>query len=290
MIYERRYHIHEVSDYINWLYFFHAWSLPVSMAAIVDVHQCPACKEEWVERFPEDRRQQASDAVQLYTDALAQLREWDKAGLQTHFRLNLQPAYSDGDDIILPELGERLPMLRQQTGQGPYLSLADFVSPERDTIGLFASTADSRMEATHPDDAYRHMLSQTLADRLAEATAEAGHEYTRHIWWGYASRECLPVRQLLECHYQGIRPAVGYPCLPDQSLNFQLGRLLDFKSMGIQLTEHAAMLPHASTTGLMIAHPQARYFTVGPIGEDQLAAYARRRGIAEEEVRTFLGM
>ena len=89
-------------------------------------------------------------------------------------------------------------------------------------------------------------------------------------------------------HYQGKRPAVGYPSLPDQSLNFVLADLLDFSSLGISITENGAMIPHASTTGLMVSHPQCRHFRVGSIGEDQLADYAERRGIAPDVLRKFI--
>ena len=132
------------------------------------------------------------------------------------------------------------------------------------------------------------MMMQLLADRLAEATAERLHREVRRTYWGYAPDEHLTMRELHAEHFQGIRPAVGYPSLPDTSLNFVLDELLDMKQIGIRMTESGAMKPHASVSGLMLAHPQARYFTLGKIGEDQLVDYARRRGLPVEAVRKFL--
>ena len=132
------------------------------------------------------------------------------------------------------------------------------------------------------------MLAQTLADRLAEATAERLHEQVRKEFWGYAPEEQLSIPEMLSERFQGIRPAVGYPSLPDTSLNFIIDRLLDMQGIGIRLTEHGAMRPHASVSGLMISHPQARYFNLGKIGDDQLADYADRRGIPVEMMRKFL--
>ncbi len=131
------------------------------------------------------------------------------------------------------------------------------------------------------------MLSQTLCDRLAEATTELMHLQVRRTYWGYASNEDLPIEDLLVGKYQGIRPAIGYPSLPDTSVNFLLDSLLHMARIGISLTETGMMRPHASVSGL-IAHPMARYFELGPIGEDQLRDYARRRGLPEKTVRRFL--
>jgi cobalamin-dependent methionine synthase I len=132
------------------------------------------------------------------------------------------------------------------------------------------------------------MLVQLLADRLAEATAERMHEEVRKHYWGYAKDECLSIPEMQQEHFQGIRPAVGYPSMPDTSLNFILDRLLDFRQIGIRLTESGAMKPHASVSGLMFSHPQARYFSIGKIGEDQLRDYARRCGLPIEVCRRFL--
>ena len=132
-------------------------------------------------------------------------------------------------------------------------------------------------------------MVQTLADRLAEATAEKMHETVRKEIWAYAPDENLIIRQLHNEEYQGIRPAVGYPSLPDQSVNFLLDELLDMQQIGIRLTENGMMQPHASVSGLMFAHPASRYFSIGKIDEQQLNDYAIRRGISPDEMRKFLG-
>ena len=157
-----------------------------------------------------------------------------------------------------------------------------------DTIGAFASSIDADMEGLYEQDPYKHLLVQTLSDRLAEAATEKMHEYVRKEAWGYAKDENLGIADLLVEKYQGIRPAVGYPSLPDQSVNFLLDELLDMKQIGISLTENGAMYPHASVCGLMFSHPASEYFSVGKIGEDQLEDYARRRGKSIEEMCKFL--
>ena len=131
-------------------------------------------------------------------------------------------------------------------------------------------------------------LAQTLADRLAEATAEVLHMEVRRSLWGYAPDENLSVAELLREDFQGIRPAVGYPSMPDTSVNFIIDRLINLKQIGIRLTESGAMKPHASVSGLMFAHPKAHYFELGRIGEDQLRDYAHRRGLPVELIRRFL--
>jgi cobalamin-dependent methionine synthase I len=144
------------------------------------------------------------------------------------------------------------------------------------------------LESDFDADPYQKMMMQLLADRLAEAAAERLHEQVRKEFWGYASDENLSIPEMQIEKFQGIRPAVGYPSLPDTSLNFVLDDILDMKQIGIRLTESGAMRPHASVSGLMISHPQARYFSIGKIGDDQLRDYARRRGLPVEVCRKFL--
>ena len=212
---------------------------------------------------------------------------------QTHALFLLVETNSKENDIWIE--GVRFPFLRQQTAKEgePYLCLSDFIRPLssgiKDKLGLFATSVDAEVEKLFPDDSYRHMLVQTLADRLAEATAEKLHETVRKETWGYAPDEHLNMHQLHNEEFQGIRPAVGYPSLPDQSVNFLLDKLLDMKQIGIRLTENAMMQPHASVSGLMFAHPASRYFSVGRISEEQLRDYALRRGMPVEEMRRFLG-
>lgn len=286
------YRIHELTDYINWTYFFHAWGFPPRFAAVADQHDCETCRILWLRTFPEEERPRAAEALKLYKEARRLLWEADgRYAVKACYRLFR--ANSDGDDLLLD--GTPFPLLRQQrtaSPGAPHLCLSDFVRPLSsgipDTAGAFAAAVEEGMEQQDADDPYRHMLRQTLADRLAEAAAERLHEQVRKKEWGYAEGEQLTVRQLLAGAYQGIRPAVGYPCLPDLSVNFLLDGLLHMEEIGIRLTESGMMVPHASVCGLMLAHPQARYFSVGPIGEDQLADYARRRGMPVKEIRRFL--
>ena len=267
------YHISDVAPYINWGYFFFAWQL----------------KQE------DEQRQMRREAEAFLSDIENRYR--------THAVFELMDAYAEGDDIVVSsaEQGEcgRIACLRQQTVGSEYLCLADFILPKDcqvsaeqkaigSRVGLFATTVDAGMENDFKMDSYAKMMAQLLADRLAEATAERMHEEVRTRYWGYASDEHLSMADLHLEHFQGIRPAVGYPSLPDASLNFELDRLLGMGHIGIRLTENGAMRPHASVSGLMMAHPKAHYFSVGKIGADQLADYARRRGIPVEMARRFL--
>ena len=287
MTYTRRYPIHEVASYINWLYFFHAWGFPARYSSIAKVHGCVACRQNWLQAFPEEERNRAEQAMKLFDEAQKLLCEWDEAGYYTIFSVRLLDANSNGEDIVLADSGKCIPFLRQQhSEQGkPCLCLADFIRPVSsgipDRIGVFASTVSSAI----PTDRIEEGL---VADRLAEATAELGHLQTRREWWGYAPDEHLTLDELFAEKYQGKRPAVGYPSLPDQSICFLLSDLLDFPSLGIKLTENGAMIPHASTCGFMLSHPAACHFSVGNVGEDQLQDYARRRGVEPHALRKFL--
>lgn len=287
------YKVHEVSPYINWIYFFHAWGFQPRFAAIANIHGCDACRASWLTSFPEEDRPKAAEAMQLHKEANRMLDLLDEDfEVKTIFKLC--KANAEGDNLILD--GITFPLLRQQTKKregGPFLCLSDFVRPLSsgiaDTIGAFAATIDADMEGLHEKDPYKHLLVQTLSDRLAEAATEKMHEYVRKEAWGYAKEENLTIPELLIVKYQGIRPAVGYPSLPDQSVNFLLDKLLDMEKIGISLTENGAMHPHASVCGLMFAHPASEYFSVGKIGEDQLQDYAKRRGMSVEKMRKFLG-
>ena len=284
----KSYEIHEVQPYINWDYFYYAWQL----------------------RTPDQQQQCRMEAEQV----LAQL----EGRYRSHALFELFEAHAEGDDVVITLTANRstlnsqlstlnsqlspvtchpepftlnpspftLPLLRQQ--QGDYLCLSDFIHPGHDHIGVFATTVDMGLETDFDQDPYQKMMVQLLADRLAEATAERLHEEVRKEIWGYAPDEHLTMAELHAEKFQGIRPAVGYPSLPDTSLNFVLDKLLAFRQIGIRLTESGAMKPHASVSGLMIALPEAHYFSIGKIGEDQLHDYAHRRGLPVETLRKFL--
>lgn len=288
------YAVRDIVPYINWVYFFHAWGMEPRFASVADIHDCPSCRASWVASFPKEEQPKAREAATLYTEATNLLRQWADEPM-CHALLLLAEAYSDGDDIVIA--GKRLPFLRQQhAGRSGYtLCLSDFIAPRRELpigtdnianrIGVFATTvslSDNLSSLTS------QLQSSTLADRLAEATAEKLHEEVRKRIWGYAKEEQLTMRELHAEKFQGIRPAVGYPSLPDQSINFLIDELLGLKEIGITLTPNGAMSPSASVSGFMLAHPQAHYFSIGSIGEDQLQDYARRRGVEPEALRSFL--
>ena len=287
-----KYKIHEVSEYINWIYFFHAWGFQPRFAAIADIHGCDSCRASWLAGFPEEDRAKAAEAMQLYKDANRMLNQLDE-DFEIKSVVKLCEANSDGDNLIID--GVTFPLLRQQAKKregGPFLCLSDFVRPLssgiKDTVGAFATSIDADMEGLFEKDPYKHIIVQALSDRLAEAATEKMHEYVRKEVWGYAKDENLSMKDLMVEKYQGIRPAVGYPSLPDQSVNFLLDEVLDMKQIDIKLTENGAMYPHASVCGLMFSHPASQYFAVGKIGEDQLADYAQRRGKTVEEMKKFL--
>ena len=247
------YDIDDVRPYINWVYFDHAWSMSGKSEA---------------------------DKAPLYNDARQMLDSWEGR-------------YHTHADIVAG--GIRLPMLRQQRPSAPgrpNLCLADFVRPaslgQPDKVGVFATTVDEAPQRAYANDVYQRMLAQVLADRLAEGTAELMHMQVRRHYWGYAPNEQLSMADLHAERYQGIRPAVGYPSMPDTSMNFLIDQLVGMRQIGIRLTSSGMMQPHASVSGLMFAHPAAHYFDLGKIGEDQLRDYAHRRGLPVELVRSFL--
>lgn len=303
------YPLTDIIPYINWIYFFHAWGFESRFAAIANIHGCDACRASWLASFDESDRPKAAEAMQLFKDANRMLSILT-TDFKAHTRFGLFEANSDNDDLLIyldtddipndsnQQHTFRLPLLRQQrqNKDGYCLCIADFIRPaknsSRDKIGIFAATVDSEIEHMYEEGSYadnfKYLLCQTLADRLAEAATERMHEQVRKTFWGYAADEQLTIAELFMEKFKGIRPAVGYPSLPDQSINFLLDRLIDFSNIGIQLTENGAMSPHASVSGLMIAHPAARYFAIGKIGHDQLQDYARRRGLPEEAMKKFL--
>lgn len=287
------YGVGELAPYINWVYYLHAWGIKPRFAGAAFVHDCPACRTAWVKSFPAADQAQAAEALRLCSDSRQLLFTLEQQ-LQVKGCFHLARAASCGDDLLLD--GVRVPLLRQQQVRDgePCLCLSDFVRPLRegkavDYVGLFATSVTPLNEsAEEGDDPYSQLLVQTLSDRLAEAAVECLHLYVRRQVWGYAPEEQLTIPELLNEQFQGIRPAVGYPSLPDQSVIFLIDHLLPLRQIGIRLTERGAMHPHASTCGLMFAHPSSRYFAVGRIDEEQLVDYALRRGLPLEEMRRYL--
>jgi 5-methyltetrahydrofolate--homocysteine methyltransferase len=267
-------------DYVDWQFFFHAWELKGKFPKILDDPQKgPAARE-------------------LYENANELLDEIVAGGLlQARGVYGFWQAAAEGDDIVLAG-GTRFRMLRQQSDYGderPNRSLADYVAPAgvglTDHVGAFAVTAGlgaeelvARYDAEN--DPYRSIMVKALADRLAEAFAEWLHEQARRDW--YETGPAVPPAELLEERFRGIRPAFGYPACPDHTEKETLFALLGAREAGIDLTESFAMTPAASVSGIYLAHPAARYFSLGRIAADQVADYAARKGVPVGEVERWL--
>ncbi len=280
------YPLDELVDCIDWTPFFNAWELFGKYPAILTDDVVGA------------------QASELYRDARAMLAKIvDERWLTAKAVFGLWPANSVGDDVELTVDGrsERLHFLRQQVDkpvERPDFCLADFIAPRdsgrQDWIGMFAVTAGigidahvARFEADHDD--YNAILLKALADRLAEALAERLHQRVRTEFWGYAADETLDNEALIAEKYVGIRPAPGYPACPEHSEKATLFRLLDAGShAGMSLTESFAMLPTAAVSGYYFSHPQSQYFVVGRVSKEQVADYARRKGVEIAQVERWL--
>jgi len=280
--------IDELVPFIDWTFFFHAWELRGKYPGVLD--------------HPE----YGSAARELFGHATAMLDRLRAEGrLRARGAYGFWPAASDGDDIVVFADDQRdsellrFAMLRQQREKPddkPLYCLADFVAPAvsgvPDWIGAFAVTAGLGAEqianafaAAHDD--YSSIMVKAIADRLAEAFAEMLHARVRREW-GYESEGEVSHDDLVAERYRGIRPAFGYPACPDHTPKRDLFRLLDASAVGMSLSETLAMLPAASVSGIYLAHPEARYFAVGPIGADQVADYAARQGRSIADVERWL--
>lgn len=283
----------EIAPYIDWAPFFQTWDLAGPFPAILD--------DEVV----------GEEARKVYADGQAMLKKIiEGRWLSASAVIGLYPANSvHDDDIALYTDASRSQVamtwrgLRQQTEKQciegvmrPSRCLADFVAPHGtapDHVGLFAVTAgigaDKRaeaFEAAHDD--YSAILLKSLADRLAEALAERLHQKVRTDLWGYAAAESLSNPELIAEKYQGIRPAPGYPACPDHSAKQALFELLQCQDIGMGLTESLAMTPAASVSGFYLAHPEAQYFSVGKVSDDQVKDLALRSGVAVSDLQRLL--
>jgi 5-methyltetrahydrofolate--homocysteine methyltransferase len=214
-----------------------------------------------------------------------------------------------GDDIVLWTDESRTQAaltwhgLRQQTEKplrevehNPNRCLSDFVAPVgqgADHVGLFAVTAGVGVDAKEKyfmddHDDYSAIMLKALADRLAEAFAECMHARVRRDLWGYAAAETLSNEELIKEKYQGIRPAPGYPACPDHSVKRGMFELLQCADIGMTLTDSLAMTPAASVSGFYIGHPDACYFNVGRIGDDQVQDLAHRQGVSDKDLLRLL--
>ncbi|MDH8702329.1 5-methyltetrahydrofolate--homocysteine methyltransferase [Dysgonomonadaceae bacterium PH5-43] len=242
--------LEEVIPYINWSAFLSAWSLSVSKSGRV------------------------GDDIVLEAKQL--LSKWIEEGRRDlKAIISFYPAKSEKESIIIGDY--KFPMLRQQEKRedNTYKSLVDFINPKGDYVGLFVVTAGKLI---NEDDSYESILEQTLRDRLVEATTEYIHEKVRKEYWGYAPEEAF-----------GIRPASGYPIMPDLSFNFLINDFLKMSDIDVEITSNGALFPNSTTAGMFIAHPESNYFRVGRIDEEQLKEYAKSKNVSEDEVKRWLG-
>ena len=231
--------IAEIRPYINWTYFYNCWKV----------------------------RPDSPEASDIHREAEALLDSLADEGATMRASVGFYPASSDGDSITIGKT--TLPVRRQalSPSRDVCLSLADYIAPEGygDHIGVFMVTiGDSirrRLAATHSHD-YEHILLQSVADRLAEATSEWLHRRVRTSLWGYSPDEPADMDAIRRGKYRGIRPAVGYPSLPDQSLMFTLTKLLDPAPLQVTVTENGALSPSSTVAGFYFANPHSKYFTV----------------------------
>ncbi len=277
------YNLSEIADYIDWQPFFIAWEMHGKFPAILSDSVI------------------GTEATKLYNDAQILLKQiieenWLTAkGVVGFWKANK----TNPDSITIDNNNNKvaLEFLRQQIKKAegqPNLSLADFIHPtESDYMGAFSVTIEGiekhikRFEDNLDD--YNKIILQALADRLAEAFAELLHQKTRIEYWGYAKEEQLSNEELIKEGYQGIRPAPGYPACPDHTEKYKLFELLGGEdATGIHLTESLAMYPASSVCGWYFANPESKYFGVGKIEKDQLADYAKRKGMNIEDATKWL--
>jgi 5-methyltetrahydrofolate--homocysteine methyltransferase len=289
----RNFDLAQLARYIDWGPFFQTWDLAGPFPAIL--------KDAVV----------GAEAVRVYGDGQRMLKRLiEGRWLTANAVVGFWPANTVNDDDIQlysDESRERVALtwwgLRQQTEKQavegkmrPSRALADFVAPRgvaKDYVGAFAVTAGIGVEQKEKYflddlDDYSAIMLKALADRLAEAFAEAMHERVRKDLWGYASGEVLGSEDLIAEKYRGIRPAPGYPACPDHSVKRDLFALLEAREVDMDLTESLAMTPAASVSGFYLSHPESTYFNVGRIGEDQVQDQARRRGAQLADLQRLL--
>lgn len=282
------YNLQEIRKYINWTEFFLAWEMKGRYPSIFE------------------HPKYGKEAKKLFDEANTLLDEIASSNsLKANAAVGIFPANSVGEDIEIyfderrQGIAAIFHFLRQQTKKqnSPNFSLADFVAPKTsaipDYLGAFIVTAgigadDLSNKFKSQNDDFRAIMIKILADRLAEAFAELLHKIVRTELWGY-SAENLTTDELLKEKYTGIRPAPGYPALPDHTEKQTIFDLLDPEhQIGVSLTETFLMVPGASVCGLYFAHPEAHYFPVGKIDKDQVLDYKQRKGISIDEIERWL--
>lgn len=296
LIYE--WDINVLRPLINWRAFLAAWKIDASYASLAPDNK-NLCNCNHCHNTPSSLNQaKALEAQRLLNDATDALTHLSAEIGNIKAIATCFPAYSTDDDEIVINASSgtfTIPTLRQQANEeGEFrLALADFVGRLNDElptdhIGLFAVSGGMRMqqlvEKIAETDEYKGLIYRSVADRLAEAATEATHRQAL-IDWRYSDKFDITAT---EVQLNSIRPAVGYPSLPDQSLMFILDKMLDFKKVGMQPTETGALNPPASTAGLIVLNPQARYFVLGKIGDDQRTDYLSRHPLQLPNQKRFL--
>lgn len=265
----------QAATLINYREFFAEWGLDPSLADLAKIDGCDHCRAQWLATLPEVQRAKGAEAMQLLKNAHSMLADMERMGITLTARVITGIATAEDSTIIFnsPTGSITIPTLRHTDAQSqlPHLALADFINPSGQTICVWTVTVGAVMEhyISSRADSYSSLLAQSLAHRLVEAATEL-------------------MQRTVAPNIKAIRPAVGYESLPDQSLTFLLDSLLNYNDLGITLTENGAMHPSATTTGLLIAHPQARYFSVLPISQESFTAYAKARRLNLNDLSRFL--
>lgn len=237
--------VKDVVPFINWTYFYHCWKTVPNSAA----------------------------AEELRRDAESLLNEIIALGATMRCRIGFFEAHSKADNIIVKtpngDITIATPRQEPKEARKALHALADFIAPKglNDHIGCFTITIGEALrtmlaECDFENDSYRHLLIQSVCDRLAEATSEWLHYHVRTKLWGYSPEEELDFTAIRQGKYQGIRPAIGYPSLPDQMLMHTLNLLIDFEAIGITPTENGALTPSSTVAGLYISSPRSCYFSI----------------------------
>ena len=288
----------EIIPYIDWKFFFHAWNMSAKFHTVTKTDRSKEARAAWLAGYREDDREKGREAEKLYDDAADMLQKFTEENVEyIKAVFGIYEAYSENDTIFID--GTPFPFLRQQkkSDKNEYFCLSDFIAPrqtgKKDYAGAFAVTAgvgaDEQMRRYEAEgDEYAALLMKSLLDRLAEAATEWLHAKIRREYWGYAAEENISIGEMFAVKYEGIRPAVGYPSIPDQTVNFLLHDVLATPEIGISLTENGVMYPNASVSGLLFAHPQSRYFAIGEISEEQVTDYAQRKNVKPDGIRKFL--
>lgn len=291
--------IEYILPYIDWKFFYHSWNLSARYYTLQDVEDTPENNKEWLAKFGDAEQEKATEGLKLFRDAQQMLTHLvDVKAEYIKAVYGVFEAYSDNECIYINDIC--FPMLRQQkkNDKNEYLSLCDYVfskeSGKKDYVGGFTVTAgvgsnELMSEYERQGDEYKVLLLKSVLDRLAEAATEYLHDKIRTEFWGFAAHENLTPDEMFRLRYQGIRPAVGYPSIPDQSINHLLNNdLLKSEEIGVELTENGIMYPNASVSGLIFANPQSKYFNIGQVGEDQVELYIKHRGLDSKITRKFL--